>query len=110
MKRTSRLGVFVAIAGALAALVCWQLERQSTLVATALFREAATGWGLNPDQFVSVGRRTLPHQPATRVWEYQETSGVEAIQVTEAEDLVCRMRRAEGSSTWEHLGCRQVRR
>lgn len=112
MKRSVRLGVLVAVAGfgALAALACWQLERRSVVVSTALFREAAVGWGLNPEQFVAIGRRTLPNQPATRVWERRGAFGVEEIQVTEAEDLVCRARRAQGSGTWEHLGCRQVSR
>lgn len=110
MKKAARLGVFISVAGVLAALVYWQLERQSVVVATALFREAATGWGLNPDQFVAVAPRTLSHQPATRVWEHQEASDVEQIHVTAAEDLVCRMRRTQGSASWEHLGCRQVPR
>lgn len=110
MKRSVRLVVLVAIAGLglLASLAYWQLERRSVVVSTTLFREAADGWGLNPDQFVAVGRRTLPNQPATRVWERQGTFDVEEIRVTEAENLVCRARRVQGSSAWEHLGCRQA--
>lgn len=99
------------IAAGLAALVClgyWQLERSSVAISAALFREAALGWNLNPEDFVAVGRRTLPNQPATRVWERRGAFGVEELQVTEAESLVCRSRQVQGSPKWEHMGCRQV--
>jgi len=99
------------IAAGLAALVglgYWQLERRSVAYSTALFRETAVGWNLNPEDFVAVGRRALPNQPAKRVWERRGSFGVEQLEVIGAEGLVCRSRQARGSAKWEHMGCLQV--
>lgn len=103
------VATIVGLVGILGAWYWW-LERNSVAASTALFKEAAIGWGLNPEKFVAAGRRTLPNQPATRVWIYRNSLGVDEIQVTEAEGLVCWSRQRTEANTWAHLGCQQVSR
>ena len=95
----------VCIVGMLLAFACWQLERRSALMSGAMQREAATAWGLDPEQFKPSGRRKLSNQPTVGVWARQTPLALEEIHVTEEEGLVCLTRKSAESEVWENKGC-----
>jgi len=83
------------------------LERRSDAEARALFESALVGWNVDASAYRETFRRSLPNQPTVRIWTRQMADGVEEIEVTEADRLVCRSFKKEGGSDWKSLGCLQ---
>ena len=106
MKRF-RLTAGVTIAGLCILGTYGWLNSRSNAEATALFEAALVGWNADPGSYEDLGKRSLPNQPTVRVWSRRTPDGVEEIEVTEAERLVCRSLKQVGTSHWKSLGCLQ---
>jgi hypothetical protein len=106
MKRT-RLATGVAIVGLCVLGIYGWLNSRSNAEATALFEAALVGWNVDPSAYQDVGKRSQPNQPTVRVWSRPTPNGIEEIEVTEAERLVCRSVKQAGTSDWKSLGCLQ---
>jgi len=106
MKRV-RLATGVTIAAFCMLGIYGWLNSRSKTEATALFQAALVGWNVDPGAYEDLGKRSLPNQPTVRVWSRRTPDGVEEIEVTEAERLVCRSVKQAGASDWKSLGCLQ---
>ena len=105
MKRPMAVGVVTASLCVLG-LYNW-LSNRSDAESKALFKEAIAGWNVDAGAYEDLGKRSLPNQPTVRVWSRRTPEGVEEIEVTEAERLVCRSVKEVGGSKWRSLGCLQ---
>lgn len=106
MKRV-RLATGIIIAGLCILGIYGWLNDRSNAEATALFEAALVGWNVDPNSYEDLGERSLPNQPTVRVWSRRTPAGLEQIEVTEAERLVCRSVKRVGTSDWQSLGCLQ---
>lgn len=106
MKRI-RLATGATIAGLCVLGIYGWLNNRSDAEATALFKAALVGWDVDPSAYEDLGKRSLPNQPSVRVWSRRTADGLEEIEVTEAERLVCRSVKQAGASDWKSLGCLQ---
>lgn len=102
-----RLATGIIIAGLCILCIYGWLQSRSNAEATALFEAALVGWNVDPGSFEDLGKRSHPNQPTVRVWSRRTPDGIEQIEVTEAERLVCRSVKQVGASDWQSLGCLQ---